>query len=701
MHKHALPRDPSPAPDLLHDTIGARGEPRLDPHALTAARAALTLAAGSPWRASLLMARLEGLRARLDRLRGWLLGLTRAQRRGWARRLAVATPAAVLAVALSASPPAHAADITVAAPGGVGVVIIAADGDCSLREAIINANDGAATHADCAAGGAGLDTVILPAGSTFTVPDVDNTANGENGLPSITTEITIDGNGAIVERSPADPDTFRLFHVAATGDLTLDATTVRYGVADDVGVEDGGGIFNLGGVLEITNGSIISGNSADAGGGVLSYGGSTGITGSTITGNSAEYVGGGVYVEGGSLAITGSTISDNSAQVGGGVTTIYAFDVTITGSTISGNSANFLPVVGGGGVLVAFGSATISASTISGNSAVFGGGVNAFVANLDIDHSTISGNSAYYGAGLANFGFYAPGYGTTTLTNSTISGNSAALVGGGVFNGGLMIIRNATITGNSAGYGGGGILTGVLIPYGSTYLTNSIVADQVYGGDCYGTGFTSGDFNLDSDNTCNLTGPNDIPGSANANLGPLALNAPGTTETHALLAGSDALDAGDCSGGTVTDDQRTVLRPQGPACDIGAYELEEGPRPTALPPTAAQLVAFAARQDRAGRVALTWETASEVDVAGFNLERAPDPAGPWVRVNAALIPAAGGAGGASYRYVDEAPPGQAGPPHYRLEVVGASGPPQTFGPIAALRRLFEAVLPWVMRSGGR
>jgi hypothetical protein len=56
-------------------------------------------------------------------------------------------------------------------------------------------------------------------------------------------------------------------------------------------------------------------------------------------------------------------------------------------------------------------------------------------------------------------------------------------------------------------------------------------------------------------------------------LGPLQNNG-GPTLTHALLAGSPAIDAvplADCSG--VTDDQRGVLRPQGPACDIGAFEL--------------------------------------------------------------------------------------------------------------------------------
>jgi hypothetical protein len=70
---------------------------------------------------------------------------------------------AALLLALSGAPtPAHAATITVT-PGAAGVN----DGDgCSLVEAIINANDGAATHAECVAGSAGADTIVL-AGNTY------------------------------------------------------------------------------------------------------------------------------------------------------------------------------------------------------------------------------------------------------------------------------------------------------------------------------------------------------------------------------------------------------------------------------------------------------------------------------------------------------------------------------------------------------
>jgi hypothetical protein len=63
------------------------------------------------------------------------------------------------------------------------------------------------------------------------------------------------------------------------------------------------------------------------------------------------------------------------------------------------------------------------------------------------------------------------------------------------------------------------------------------------------------------------------------NLGPLQDNG-GPTMTHALQtvpvvsAAIDQIPEADCG---VTTDQRGVLRPQGPACDVGAFELEAGP----------------------------------------------------------------------------------------------------------------------------
>ena len=66
-------------------------------------------------------------------------------------------------------------------------------------------------------------------------------------------------------------------------------------------------------------------------------------------------------------------------------------------------------------------------------------------------------------------------------------------------------------------------------------------------------------------------------------VGPLQNNG-GFTKTHALLRGSPAIDqlkpilvGGDtiCGGdSTITTDQRGIARPQGKACDLGAYEYE-------------------------------------------------------------------------------------------------------------------------------
>ena len=82
--------------------------------------------------------------------------------------------------------------------------------------------------------------------------------------------------------------------------------------------------------------------------------------------------------------------------------------------------------------------------------------------------------------------------------------------------------------------------------------------------------------NLDGDGTCNLTAAGDIS-AVDPLLGPLADNG-GPTETHELLPGSPAIDAiavADCvdlDGEPVVTDQRGVARPQGVACDIGAFE---------------------------------------------------------------------------------------------------------------------------------
>ena len=68
--------------------------------------------------------------------------------------------------------------------------------------------------------------------------------------------------------------------------------------------------------------------------------------------------------------------------------------------------------------------------------------------------------------------------------------------------------------------------------------------------------------------------------SSSINLGTLGNNG-GSTQTIPLLTGSAAIDAGDDAACPATD-QRGVTRPQGTACDIGAYEVNSFPPETKI-----------------------------------------------------------------------------------------------------------------------
>jgi hypothetical protein len=172
--------------------------------------------------------------------------------------------------------------------------------------------------------------------------------------------------------------------------------------------------------------------------------------------------------------------------------------------------------------------------------------------------------------------------GNFEIVNSTLSGNvSTAWHGGGIFHtDGQMSIINSTITENVAPGGtAAGIVSadfGGLAPV--ITLTNTIVAGNITGTSCAVVNFGGGaanvvsaGYNIDSDNSCNLNATGDQP-TSDPMLGPLADNG-GPTLTHALQAGSAAIDSADDAVCPATD-QRGVSRPQGAACDVGAYELE-------------------------------------------------------------------------------------------------------------------------------
>ena len=405
----------------------------------------------------------------------------------WVRRLSAA--AAVLITAALGS-------VAVAAPALAATVPCTAS---ALISAISTANG---------SGG----TVTLTSGCVYTLTAVNNTTDGGGvGLPVISGNVTVQGNGATITRSTASgTPVFRIFDVSSSGSLTLSSLTVSNGLANN-GQQGGGGIFNHG-TLTIS-GSTFTGNSAPA---------SSGTSGGGINNS-------------GTLNVSTSTFTSNTGQEGGAI--FNQATATITNNTFSNNTAT---IYGGGGLLNAAGSTTVNGDTFTGNTGPGGGAIDNDT-TLNISDSTFTGNTAGTNGGGAIDNF-----GPTTITQSTFSGNSAP------YDSNLLNYTGFTLS-----------------------ISMSIVANGQGASNCGGgAAFTDAGYNLDTGSSCGFSSANHSMNNTDPQLGPLANNG-GPTQTMALPSGSPAVDAIPSStpGCTGSTDQRGITRPQGAGCDIGAYEL--------------------------------------------------------------------------------------------------------------------------------
>ena len=377
--------------------------------------------------------------------------------------------------------------------------------------------------------------------------------------------------------------------------------------------DEGGGISVGFAYISLTE-STVSGNSTTGdrspGGGIYARGGSLTVSNSNISGNSTtgDYSGGGgIYAGGGSLLLSNSVVSGNSTtgqrSHGGGVNTLSG-DVSLINSTVSDNHASGYLSQGGGiaagenfiyssGVYTPedFNQVHLTNSTVSGNSTAGrfgnGGGIRIGYGYLSLTNSLISGNSTSgfnsFGGGISSFGS------TVSISNSTVSGNNSTF-GGGIHTDGTEItLTNSTVTENSASESIGGILNASVTNSNfprSVTLLNSVVAGNVDNG-------SSPDFSTPADEVDDLTIENSLigdttgsnitstTGSGNildqpALLGVLADNG-GSTQTHALLPSSPAIDAGDnvLAAGLITDQRGSGFdRIEAGTVDIGAFELQ-------------------------------------------------------------------------------------------------------------------------------
>ncbi|MFN8619575.1 MAG: right-handed parallel beta-helix repeat-containing protein [Chloroflexota bacterium] len=327
--------------------------------------------------------------------------------------------------------------------------------------------------------------------------------------------------------------------------LLNDATTRLVGVTVSGSMVDGGGTNHVFG------GTIYNG-----------YHRTMTISRSVIANNravgGAGHFGDGPVANVGTMTIVRSRISGNrSSGVGAFGGALYAIGtgnvLTIVDSTFSGNVAAGTTNGQGGAVVSDQGTITIRRTLFSGNKATgadsAGGAISFESSTATVEDSTFTGNHAEAGGAID-----ALSAGSVTIRGSTIARNNGAAGGGIAQSVGITVTLGSTIVALNTATSGGRDCSGAFTSAG----------DNLVGSGQGCTGFTNG---VDGD----LVGTDATP--RNPRLGTLAANG-GPSKTLALLAGSPARNAAGAAPCDTARDQRGVKRPQGGACDIGAYEQQ-------------------------------------------------------------------------------------------------------------------------------
>jgi hypothetical protein len=390
------------------------------------------------------------------------------------------------------------------------------------------------------ANGSPTNTIHLAAG-TYTLLKVDNDTNGPNGLPSITSPLTIDvadGGTATVERA-VDAPRFRLVHVAAGGSLTLRAVVLSNGASSN-----GGALFNDGGVVT--------------------------LIGSTIAHNSA--VSAGAISNTGTLTIEHSDVTLNRALRGAGLVTSSGV-VRIADSRFDGNSSSS---GGPGAIWVRGGRMAISKTSIASNFADDG------AAGIAVDRQAVLTviNSAFVANHTRSQAAAVYNAGTTDVRDTSFAGNIAALeqpqgLALAIANAGTLNLINTTLADNrgesavNAKHFVLGTFAGAATSVQNTMFSRG-ATEQVQ--DCGGVVTSRGNNLLSAAPlNCALTlQESDLVGDAA--LAAFTDNGEPGNGHFPLQATSPALDAGNREVCDATDQ---IGQSREGRCDIGAIEFKK------------------------------------------------------------------------------------------------------------------------------
>ena len=426
-----------------------------------------------------------------------------------------------------------------------------------------------------AANAAGGGTINLARGCHYRLTAADN---GENGLPVVTTRISVNGNNATIDGTGA----VRVFEVDGPGgNLSLRDVTITGGSADI-----GGGIENVGGAVTLNHSRVTRNTATQAGGGIASATfdpssvATLTLNRSQVTRNSQTLApnpngqggglgGGGILSILGTVTLSKSAVDRNTAQglVGGGIASGDYINFSGTSSFLTLDKSevdnNTAPNAGGGGIQNLLGTARIDKSEVDGNTALNGGGISSGPGNggapgpatsqLTVNKSEVDGNTAI--APVPQPGSQAPPIaaggiangGNAVLNKTEVDHNTASFTSGaGIVNHGTMTLNKSEVNGNTAAGSGviasGGGIVSAQGPPGSVpttlTLNNSVVKNNSAGGD--GGGIANG---------IPLPGPMPLPGGA------LTLN-------HSKVTGNTAAHGGGIfnNGGTVTLTASSVTR---------------------------------------------------------------------------------------------------------------------------------------------